>query len=175
MSNLLLIVDPQLDFCYPEGALYVDGAAKDMGRLCYWLKEHVPSIDQIAVTLDLHTEFDIAHPAYWEDANGNSPEPFTQIAQQDIIGGRFRTSDPALGDRALQYVKTLEINDRPGLTIRNYVRELPRLPKTMTVDQAIIVIQATRQPLGVVQEKGKALGIVSLPDLVRQLVRGLEA
>jgi len=34
----LLIIDPQVDFCDPSGALYVPGAEKDMERLSEMVK-----------------------------------------------------------------------------------------------------------------------------------------
>lgn len=120
MPNMLLIVDPQEDFCDPGGALYVKGADKDMGRLCDWVARRGQDIDSIAVTLDCHAHFDIGHPAYWLDEEGSHPEPFTSIRLDDVVSGKFKTSDPAFGTKARKYLETLEANQRPGHTVWPY-------------------------------------------------------
>src|SRR6185437_11277693 len=90
MSTIhLMIIDPQNDFCdigvneqppHPlrpnervAPALPVTGADADMKRLAHWLNDNSGRIAQIHVTLDSHQPFDIAHPTFWRDANGNHP------------------------------------------------------------------------------------------------------
>ena len=75
-STLVLIVDPQNDFCdLPAGtdsisgqlifpSLPVPGAHADMRRLASWLDENADHIDDIVVTLDSHQYFDPALQAY---------------------------------------------------------------------------------------------------------------
>lgn len=36
-KSLLLIIDPQYDFCNPKGTLYVPGAEKATKELCKWI------------------------------------------------------------------------------------------------------------------------------------------
>jgi nicotinamidase/pyrazinamidase len=73
---LLLVIDMQYDFCFPDGALYVHGAEKDAERLGRFINKYSERIDHIVLTQDNHNVIDISHPAYWEDPNGNHPLPF---------------------------------------------------------------------------------------------------
>ncbi len=81
---VLLIVDPQNDFCSPEGALYVPGADEDMYRVAQFIENHNDSISQIILTRDEHQVIDISHPAFWSDDKGDMPEPFTAISLADF-------------------------------------------------------------------------------------------
>lgn len=132
----LLIVDPQNDFCDPEGALFVPGADQDMKvRLPAFIRKHTNRIKNIHVTLDSHHKFDIAHPIFWRDNSGNRPQPFTVISAKDVEAGQWKTAVPNLQERALQYVQALKKNGRYPLCIwpehcligswgHNVVREL---------------------------------------------------
>lgn len=105
-THAFLIIDAQYDFCHPQGALFVPGAQEDMQRLSKLITQHISSIDYICVTLDTHPVNDISHPAFWKDAQGNFPPPFTQITSADIELGkwtpRFHVAE------AIRYVKALE-------------------------------------------------------------------
>ena len=113
----LLIVDPQRDFCDPQGALYVGGAERDMDRLAEFVRRQGAGIRAIHVTLDSHHPVDVAHPAYWRDADGHQPAPFTLISAAEVESGRWRTADPAWQARALDYVRALEARQRYQLCI----------------------------------------------------------
>ena len=91
MKKYLLIIDPQNDFCKPDGALSVVGADKDMERLATFVEKQSAELDDILVTLDCHLPLHIAHATMWEDIDGNPPTPFTLITQADIISGKWRT------------------------------------------------------------------------------------
>ena len=84
-----LIVDPQNDFCDPNGALYVPGAVEDSKRLAETIKRLRNKISHISVTLDTHRLVDIAHPIFWVDSKGRHPEPFThhQGRSEEGCGG----------------------------------------------------------------------------------------
>jgi nicotinamidase/pyrazinamidase len=105
-THAFLIIDAQYDFCNPQGALFVPGAAEDMQRLKKLITQHIQAIDYICVTLDTHPVNDISHPAFWKDIQGKFPPPFTQITSADIEQSkwtpRFRAAE------AIQYVKALE-------------------------------------------------------------------
>ncbi|QHT66573.1 isochorismatase family protein [Rhodocytophaga rosea] len=105
-THAFLIIDAQYDFCHPQGALFVPGAQEDMQRLNKLITRHISAIDYICVTLDTHPVNDISHPAFWKDAQGHFPPPFTQINSADIEHGkwipRFHVAE------AIQYVKALE-------------------------------------------------------------------
>lgn len=104
----LLIIDPQTDFCDPNGSLFVPGADKDMQRLASMINRLGNKINQIRVTLDCHHEVDVAHPVFWVDSEGNNPNPFTIISAEDVRNGVWRPFLPSIYDKMLQYVEELE-------------------------------------------------------------------
>ncbi len=117
MKNLLLIIDPQNDFCRPggpngqgQGALYVPGAEQDMSRLAAWLQKNQQKIDHIIITLDNHHLNDISHPSFWVDSQGQHPEPFSVIRAKDVEQGIWRSVFD--NEKALFYLRNLE---RQGL------------------------------------------------------------
>ena len=64
----LLIIDSQVDFCSPDGALSIPGADADMRRLAAMLDKFGDRIDNVYVTLDSHNPIHIAHPLCWKDS-----------------------------------------------------------------------------------------------------------
>lgn len=105
----LFIIDPQNDFCSPNGALYVSGADKDNERLGFWMLEHKSEIDQIFVTLDSHHIIDISHPKFWVDKEGNNPAPFTIIKKQDMIDGTWKPAKSRFDEGVVfTYLEKLE-------------------------------------------------------------------
>ena len=113
----LLIIDPQVDFCEPRGALYVPGAPADMARLAAYIDARREEIDAVHVTLDTHHLRDIAHPLWWNDANGEPPAPFTIISAADLDAGVWTPADPATDARSRDYVQALEAGGRYPLCI----------------------------------------------------------
>lgn len=111
VKTALLIIDPQNDFMdVPGAALPVPGAKADMARLVALLDRAARSrglIDHITVSMDTHDLYDIAHPAYWRDAEGNPPTPSTVITDADLESGRWRTTNPEKQAHALWYVREL--------------------------------------------------------------------
>src|SRR5437763_8518402 len=83
----LVVIDPQVDFCDPAGALYVQGADADIHRLAQMVTRIAPKLDDIHVTLDSHRLIDVAHPVLWKDSSGRHPEPFTIITAADVEAG----------------------------------------------------------------------------------------
>ena len=105
----LLIIDPQNDFLdIPGAALPVTGAAADMTRLAKFITDKGHKLEDIHVTLDSHQLIDIAHPAWWMDANGKRPSPFTLISAADIEAGIYTPRNPAFRARTLDYAHKLE-------------------------------------------------------------------
>ncbi len=117
MQLELLIIDPQIDFCDPQGALFVAGADRDITRLAALVRRLAPKLDDIHVTLDSHHFVDIAHPIFWKDGSGQAPTPFTIITATDVETGRWTTAQPGMHRRALAYVQALEKNGRYPLCI----------------------------------------------------------
>jgi len=113
----LLVIDPQHDFCAPNGNLYVKGADKDMERLANMVKRLGKKLDDIHVTLDSHHYIHIAHPVFWKNSSGAHPNPFTIISAQDVRDGTWTTTKPSLFKRAKDYVEQLEKNARYPLCI----------------------------------------------------------
>jgi nicotinamidase-related amidase len=118
-SVRLLIIDPQVDFCDSPGvgALPVPGAGADMSRLAAMIGRLGHRIDDIDVTLDSHRSIDVAHPAWWIDAEGRHPAPFTMISASDVANGRWTPRNPGWRRRSLDYVRTLEERGKYALVI----------------------------------------------------------
>ncbi len=116
----LLIIDPQIDFCMPEGSLYVDGAEKDMERLVKFINKNIDNISRITVTLDNHKNYHIANPIFWVDKDGNHPNPFTIITSNDVDTGKWQATNQVHKMLANNYVKTLEKKGRYQLCIWPY-------------------------------------------------------
>lgn len=115
MVAKLLVIDPQIDFC--TGTLAVPGATEDMIRLAAFVDRYGASLDDISVTLDSHRNVDIAHAAWWIDAKGNNPTPFTLITSTDVASGRWTPRNTAWRKRSLDYVRQLEANGRYVLIV----------------------------------------------------------
>jgi nicotinamidase-related amidase len=108
----VLIIDPQNDFCHPDGALFVPGAPADTTRAAALVRALGPQITELHVTLDSHHVVDISHPAWWVDPAGAAPAPFTQITADDVEGGRWRARAPGAQARSLAYLRALEAGGR---------------------------------------------------------------
>ena len=113
----LLVIDPQEDFCNPNGSLFVPGADEDMKRLAAMVDRIGDKISQIQVTLDCHYEVDVAHPPFWVNSNGENPDPFTIITSDDVRNGVWKPFIPNIQNRMLKYVETLEIQGNFPLCI----------------------------------------------------------
>lgn len=119
LKTFLLIVDPQNDFCDPQGAIYVPGANEDISRLASMIQNHREKITHIEVTLDSHHWIHIAHPYFWTNDQNEEPQPFTQIFLEDIIGPspKWKTRYPKYSEYAINYIKKLDSEKRYTLTI----------------------------------------------------------
>lgn len=113
MNVQLLIIDPQNDFMdIPGAALPVAGANEDMKRLAIMVDRIGTKLQKIHVTLDSHHLVDIAHPAFWRDANGNSPDPMTIISAESIKDGTWVPRRPELRSYAIGYARQLEADGK---------------------------------------------------------------
>jgi len=128
----LLVIDPQNDFCdVPEPyqsidpltgqrvppALPVTGAHQDMLRLAQLVREGGAGLTEIVITLDSHQRVDIAHPTFWQQADGSVVLPFTPITAAQVREGAFRPRDPAALARTLAYLDELEARGRYTLMV----------------------------------------------------------
>src|ERR1700744_4541590 len=104
-STQLLIIDPQNDFCdVPANyrpvdpltgapiapALPVAGAHADMLRTAALIRAAGSRLDDITITLDSHHHVDIAHPTFWQTADGGTVAPFTAITAAQVRAGTFQ-------------------------------------------------------------------------------------
>ncbi len=117
--NHLVIIDPQYDFCDPNGSLYVPNADEDMKRLSRFIKEF-DHIDEISITMDTHQYYQIFHKLFWLDKNDKELGDFTEISADDIIEGRYKTRNPSHMEWATYYINKLEQDGKYNLTIWPY-------------------------------------------------------
>ncbi|AKJ28214.1 cysteine hydrolase [Caldimonas brevitalea] len=128
----LLLIDPQNDFCdLPESyrpadpksgsrlapALPVQGAHDDMLRVAELIRQGGAGLTDIAITLDSHHRLDIAHPGFWQRADGGAVLPFTPITAPQVRAGEFAPRDGRALDRCLGYLDELEARGRYTLMV----------------------------------------------------------
>lgn len=127
-TTQLLVIDPQNDFCdlptawqpaadpatgiHTAPSLPVPGAHADMLRTAAFVRAHGAQLDGITLTLDSHQRFDIAHPGYWQQADGRAVAAFTPITAVQVRAGTFVPRNDALLPRTLQYLDALERQGR---------------------------------------------------------------
>jgi nicotinamidase/pyrazinamidase len=125
-SVQLLIIDPQNDFCdLPEAtcpvgerpALPVAGAHADMQRVAAFIREAGGALDGISITLDSHNRLHIAHPTFWQQADGSAVAPFTSITAEQVRAGLYRPREAAHLARALAYLDALDARGRYTLMV----------------------------------------------------------
>ena len=111
----LVIIDMQIDFCHTQGSLHVPGAVGDIQRTIEFIYNNAARITNITCSLDSHLPHQIFHPAWWADADGNHPAPFTMITYEDINKGAWQ---PLIApEQSTNYVKILEEQAKKTLTI----------------------------------------------------------
>lgn len=132
----LLAIDPQNDFCdLPENwrpldplsqqrlapALPVAGAHEDLLRLAALVRAGGEHWSDIVVTLDSHHRVDIAHPPFWQGADGAEVAPFTTITARQVRAGEFvprlAQHSPEVLPRVLRYLDALEAQGRYTLMV----------------------------------------------------------
>jgi nicotinamidase-related amidase len=116
-TTLLILIDYQQDFM-PAGALGVPGADADVARITRWMYDNLLKITQVAVSIDTHNPFQIFHPAWWEDQNGNNPPAFTAITLADLDSGKWRAVINPVASRT--YVEKLTAGGKKVLVIWPY-------------------------------------------------------
>jgi len=120
MDVRLLIIDPQEDFCNPDGALFVPGAVEDCERTAAMIDKLGRAINRIYVTFDSHRQYQIFHPMFWRKADGSNVQPFDVITHEEIITGGITPIDPNMLDWCLSYTEALEKGGRYPLVIWPY-------------------------------------------------------
>ncbi len=113
--TLLLLIDVQVDFAHPDGALFVPGAPDDTRRTVEWIYDNLGDITQIAASLDSHTPIQIFSPTWWQDKDGNQPVPYTVISADEVAAGDWSPRYEA--EWSHEYVRKLEQDAKKQLMI----------------------------------------------------------
>jgi nicotinamidase-related amidase len=113
-------IDAQVGFCSPGASLFVPGAVEDTARAIAFLYRNLDAITELTFSLDTHHVFQIFHPSWWVDADGNPPPPFTVITTDDVRASVWRAAAPENQERAREYVERLEANGKYVLTVWPY-------------------------------------------------------
>jgi nicotinamidase-related amidase len=111
-------IDCQVGFCHPDASLFVPGAVDDMRRAVEWLYGNLAHLTTLYFSLDTHGAYQIFHPAWWVDADGAHPPPFTPISTDDVRSGRWRAVHHQ--EEALEYCEKLEETQKYVLTVWPY-------------------------------------------------------
>jgi len=114
---LFIGIDVQQDFM-ENGALGVPNSHKDVENITKFIYKNMDKISQIAVSLDTHNPFQIFHPCWWLDENGNNPAPFTAITLADLDSGKWRAAINPIVSR--EYIEHLEHDGKKVLVIWTY-------------------------------------------------------
>ena len=123
MRTDLIIIDAQKDFCSDpatpgySGSLYVPGAEESAEKLAEVISRGKKQIDRVVLTMDSHYIYHIAHPLFWIDSDGKTPDVFTIITHDDVVTGKFTSRRPEHRVWALEYTKRLAANGRYPLCI----------------------------------------------------------
>jgi nicotinamidase-related amidase len=111
-------IDCQVGFCTPGASLFVDGAVEDTQRTLAWLYRNLDCITGLLFSLDTHRVFQIFHPAWWTDAQGQHPAPLSVITADQVRGGVWT---PLRNREAcIEYCDKLEASGKYVLTIWPY-------------------------------------------------------
>lgn len=111
-------IDCQVGFCHPEASLFVPGAVEDTKRTIEWLYRNLNSISSLYFSLDTHSVFQIFHPAWWSDEEGNHPPPMTTITTADVESGKWIPRHHP--KESMEYCQKLEKAGKYVLTIWPY-------------------------------------------------------
>lgn len=117
-KTALVLIDFQIDFCHPTGALAVPGAVADLRRTIEFLHRNLETITTVYASLDSHFAFQIFHPAWWAGPDGSPPPPFTAITPDDVKQGKWKPQfDPKW---SAEYVEKLASGGRQTLIVWPY-------------------------------------------------------
>ena len=147
-------IDCQASFCHPQGSLFVPGAVEDMGRALGWLYRNLGQITTLVLSQDAHLAFQIFHPAWWRDASGAPPAPFTPITADDVRSGRWIPNRAP--EASLEYVTQLDVTQRYTLTIWPYHGLLGSVGQALmpALNEAVLLHSLARQTDPVFVSKG---------------------
>jgi nicotinamidase-related amidase len=131
----LITVDVQNTFCIPDFELFVagrsgTGAVDDNRRLTEFIYRNLSLITEIAPTMDTHQAMQIFHSIFFINEQGEHPEPYTLISEEDIREGRWRFNKKLAHDLSfagdyierhlLHYTEELKKSGKYELTVWPY-------------------------------------------------------
>jgi nicotinamidase-related amidase len=131
----LVAVDVQNSFCTPGFELFVagrsgTGAVDDNRRLCAFIYRNLSRLTQICPTMDTHHAMQIFHRFFIVNDQGEHPDPFTLISEEDVRQGVWKFNpdicfnlriDPDYGQQMLlHYTQQLKEGGKYDLTIWPY-------------------------------------------------------
>jgi nicotinamidase/pyrazinamidase len=114
----LMLIDMQVDFIHPEGALSVPGAVDDTQRTIEWMYNNLEGITTVFASLDSHLPLQIFSPSWWVDETGQHPEPYTVISAETVMRGKWHPVYEVAWSK--QYVQILERDAKKQLMIWPY-------------------------------------------------------
>lgn len=168
----LLLVDVQNTFCIPDFELYVAGkdgmgAVNDNRRLCRFMYKNLENITDIITTLDTHLQFQIFHPDFIVDENGNTPPLSQAVTAEEVRAGKWKINPALVGylqrygledpeKYLLYYTETLHGRNRSELTIWPYHAMLGGIGHCLVpaVEEAIFFHSAVRMSPAEIIMKG---------------------
>jgi len=97
VKRSLMMIDEQIDFCSPQGSLFVGGrsgtgAVDDARRLLEWAYINLGSITEMCASMDTHKIMQIFHPQFWSNEQGEHPAPFTMISVDEVEKGIWQVN-----------------------------------------------------------------------------------
>lgn len=114
---LVIAVDVQQDFM-ENGSLGVPGSHTDVENFSRFIYRNLEKITCITASLDTHNPFQIFHPCWWVDEEGNNPPPFTGITLEDLKNGKW--SPVVSPSESRRYVQGLADSSRKMLVVWPY-------------------------------------------------------
>lgn len=105
----------------------VNGSWENTQTLARFINEEKDLINNIVLTFDTHNRYHVAHPMFWVDQDGNNPDSFTLITNDDVVNGKWipvNKNHPRYGrfennislhEKMCAYTKELE--DKGNLTL----------------------------------------------------------
>lgn len=151
----LLLVDMQVDFVHPDGTLSVPGAVEDARRTVEWIYAHAPEITTIGASLDSHVPLQIFSPTWWQNPDGDHPQPYTAISSDEVHAGQWQPLYEVEWSKG--YVEKLEAQAKKQLMIWPYHTLIGTPGHTLVpaLYEALAYHTAARQSQPQLLEKGK--------------------
>lgn len=169
----LVLIDVQNTFCLPGFELFVGGrsgtaAVEDNQRLQEFIIRNIASISGISATLDTHSAFQIFHPAFFINQNGEHPTAYSDLQVDDLLNGTWKFNPsiaPQFGisseygqARVVHYAQTLAKKGKFALTIWPYHAMLGGVGHALVpaIEQAIFFHSIARYSPADLMIKGRA-------------------